>query len=292
MSAKKNRTTSDGQNMIPKRMLGRTGLEVTALGLGGVKYNLLDDAEAAAVINRAIDLGINYIDTAHGYAESERKLGPVVGERRKEIVLATKSSARDRDTFMQEIEESFVRLRTDYIDIVQLHDLKDEADLAERLDEKSGAIKAAEQLRSDGRVGFIGVTGHTKPQAMAKALESYPFDTMLVALGAVHEAVRPFYDTVMPPALERGVGVLGMKVTAYGFLAGHLERAIRFVMGMPGVASAIVGVDDIAQVEQNVEIARNFAPLSESEQSDLLAAAECIYQGRVEEAWFVKKSRD
>jgi uncharacterized protein len=275
--------------VLEKRLLGRTGLEITILGLGGVKYNLLEDDQAAAVINRAIDLGINYIDTAHSYADSERKLGLVIGERRKEVVLATKSTARDRDGFLRQMEESFVRLRTDYIDIVQMHDVKDEADLAERLDEKSGAVRAAEQLRSEGRIGFIGLTGHTSPEPLAAALRAYPFDTLLVSLGAVHEAVRPFYDTIMPAALERGVGVLGMKATAYGFLSAHLEHALRFVMGLPGVASAVVGMDSIEQVERNVAIADAFTPLSDIERSDLLAAAECIYQGRVEEAWFIKK---
>lgn len=276
--------------MLERRLLGRTGLEVSLLGLGGVKYNLLEDEQSSAVIDRAIDLGINYIDTAHSYQDSERKLGLVVGRRRKEIVLATKSSARDRDTFLQQIEESFVRLRTDYIDIVQMHDLKDEADLGERLNEKHGAVRAAEQLRAEGRVGFIGVTGHTRPEAMKAALKAYPFDTMLVSLGAMHEAVRPFYDTVMPEALERGVGVLGMKVTAYGFLSSHLEAALRYVMGLPGVASAVVGVDSIEQVERNAAIAARLQPLSDSERGDLIASAECIYQGRVEEAWFIKKA--
>ena len=121
-----------------------------------------------------------------------------------------------------------------------------------------------------------------------RALQEYPFDTILCSLGAVHAAVRPFYDTIMPVARERGVGVLGMKVMAYGFLNDHAADALRFVMGLAGVATAVVGVDNIEQVEANVAVARQCRPLSETEQSELLSAAERIYRERVDEAWFIK----
>ena len=271
---------------IPMRPLGATGLDVSILALGGVKYNFLPDDEAAALVNRAIDLGINYIDTAYGYEESERKIGLVLRDRRDEVVLATKTIRRDYDAAAAELEQSFERLQTDYIDIVQIHDLHSEQDMATIM-KPDGALKAVEELRDAGRVGFVGVTSHVDPVILARALRAYPFDTILTSLGAVHAAVRPFYDTIMPAARERNVGVLAMKVMAYGFLADHVDAALRYAMGLPGVAAAVVGVDDTAQLEQLVAIASRFKPLTDSESKKLLADARDIYEARKDEAWFI-----
>lgn len=131
------------------------------------------------------------------------------------------------------------------------------------------------------------MTSHVDPVILARALRAYPFDTILTSLGAVHAAARPFYDTIMPAARQRNVGVLAMKVLAYGFLAEHVEAALRYVMGLPGVAAAVVGVDDIPQLEQLVAIASKFKPLTESESKKLLANARRIYEARKDEAWFI-----
>ena len=273
-------------NGLPTRPLGKTGLDVSVLGLGGVMYNFLKDSEAAAVVHRAIDLGINYIDTAHGYKESERKIGLVMAERRDEVVLATKSGQRDRDGMAAEIEESLKRLQTDRIDCMQIHDLHTEEDLA-KITGPDGALKAIESFQRDGSVRFVGVTSHVNPDVLARALREYPFDTILTSLGAVHAAVRPFYETIMRVAQERGVGVLAMKAMAYGFLKDHAERALRFVLGLPGVSAAVVGVDNIVQVEQNVAVTRAFQPLTDAEGTELLKTARRIYRERQSEAWFI-----
>lgn len=273
---------------LPTRPLGKTGLDVSLFALGGVMYNFLEDNEAAALVHRAIDLGVNYIDTAHGYKESERKIGLVMAERRDEVYLATKNGQRDRDGMAAEIEESFKRLRTDRIDCVQIHDLHTEEDLA-KITGPDGALKAIESFQRDGSVRFVGVTSHVYPDILAQALREYPFDTILTSLGAVHAAVRPFYETIMPVAKERGVGVLAMKVMAYGFLKDHADRALRFVLGLPGVSAAVVGVDNTEQVEQNAAIARAFQPLTEAERTDLLETAQRIYEERSSEAWFIHR---
>lgn len=273
---------------LPTRPLGKTGLDVSLFALGGVMYNFLEDNEAAALVHRAIDLGVNYIDTAHGYKESERKIGLVMAERRDEVYLATKNGQRDRDGMAAEIEESFKRLRTDRIDCVQIHDLHTEEDLA-KITGPDGALKAIESFQRDGSVRFVGVTSHVYPDILAQALREYPFDTILTSLGAVHAAVRPFYETIMPVAKERGVGVLAMKVMAYGFLKDHADRALRFVLGLPGVSAAVVGVDNTEQVEQNAAVARAFQPLTEAERTDLLETAQRIYEERSSEAWFIHR---
>jgi len=273
---------------LARRPLGNTGCDVSALALGGVTYNLHDDEHAATVVHRAIDLGINYIDTGYGYSDSERKIGLVMAERRNEVFLATKSNARDRDGMLSHIEESLRRLRTEQIDLYQVHDLGTEEQIG-RITASDGALRALEEARQGGLIRFIGVTGHRSPDILAKALREYPFDTVLTSLGAMHAAVRPFYETVVPAARERGAGVLAMKVMAYGWLAERAEQAIRFALGLPEVAAAVVGVDDIAELEQDVRAAEAYEPLSDAERDDLLATARTIYQARSDEAWFIKR---
>jgi aryl-alcohol dehydrogenase-like predicted oxidoreductase len=275
---------------MPMRTLGATGCRVSALALGGVTYNQNSDAHAAGVVNRALDLGINYIDTAYTYEDSERKIGLVMRERREGVFLATKTRCRDRAGARRGVEESLRRLRTDCIDLVQVHDLATEDELAQAMG-ANGALRAIEEFVRAGQVRFVGVTGHRDPQLLAKALDEYPFDTLLVSLGAMHAAVRPFYETVMPPALARGVGVVGMKVMAYAWLPemGMAEQALRFVLGLEGVAAALVGVDDVRQLEQNVRVARECRPLSEPERHDLLARARAAYERDPQRAWFIHK---
>ena len=284
------RLGDDGRmnDKLPTRTLGRTGREVSILGLGGVTYNFLDDAAAAAVVHRAIDLGVNYIDTAYGYKDSERKIGPVLAERRDEVYIATKTIQRGYDEASREIDESFKRLQTDHIDCLQIHDLHSEADL-KTIMASDGALKAIEQRKDAGLISYVGVTSHVDPDALAMALRAYPFDTLLTSLGAVHEAVRPFYDTLIPLANELGVGVIAMKVFAYGFLKHRTADALRFTLGMDGVATSIVGVDNMEQLEANVAAAKAFTPLSDDERADLLRDAAETYERRKDDAWFITK---
>lgn len=273
---------------LPTRPLGRTGQDVSILSLGGVKYNERSDRHAVGVVNRAIDLGINYIDTAHSYSDSERKIGLAVRDRRDDVFLATKSTQRGRDGMRREIEQAFSRLQTDRLDLVQIHDLANEDQLAEVLG-PDGAVRAIEEYRDAGQVRFVGVTGHRYPDVLARALKEYAFDTILVALGAMQAAVRPFYPTVMPVAQERGVGVVAMKVMAHGWFGrvGLAQSALRFVLGRPGVATALVGVDDTKQLEQNVKVARGFSALSDPEQNELLERVRRLYREQPGKAWFI-----
>jgi len=279
---------TEGANGLPTRPLGRTGFNVTCVALGGVKYNQRSDAHAAAVVHRALDLGINYIDTAHTYRGSERKIGLVMAERRDEVFLATKSLRRDRDGMAAEIEQSLERLQTDRLDCVQIHDLAREEELSEVMG-PNGALRAIEESRQAGAVRFVGVTGHRNPEILVRALEEYPFDILLVSLGAMQAAVRPFYETVMPAALERGVGVIGMKVMAHGWFgeAGLAEDALRFVLDLPDVSTALVGVDDVEQLEQNVRVTREGRALSEAERRDLLDRVKRLYEKEPGRAWFI-----
>jgi aryl-alcohol dehydrogenase-like predicted oxidoreductase len=278
----------DSNGPLPRRRLGKTGLDVTIISLGGVKYNSRSERHAVAVVNRAIDLGINYIDTAHGYKDSERKIGLVLADRRDEVYLATKSSVRDGDGIRREIEESFRRLQTDHIDIFQVHDLKAEKELSQ-IAAPNGALRAIEEYVRDGSIRFVGVTGHRYPDLMARALREYSYDTLLVSLGGMQAAVRPFYETVMPIAREQDVGVVAMKVMAHGWFgeAGMAEDALRFVLGLDGVATALVGVDDVAQVEQNVRVVREGRLLADGEREAFLQRVRGMYAAKPDRAWFI-----
>lgn len=271
---------------LHRRQLGRTGFDVSVLALGGVMYNYLPDDQAAAVVRRALDLGVNYIDTAAGYEDSERKIGLAIAGRRDGVYIATKATARGRDEAMADIERSFERLGLDVIDCLQIHDLGTEEELAAVLG-PNGAVKAIEEFRSAGQIRFVGVTGHRNPEILTRAMREYDFDTLLTSLGATHAAVRPFYDTVMPVAIERGVGVLGMKVMTFALLKDHAETALRYVLGLDGVAAAVVGVDDIGQLEKNVAVARACEPLTDSETTQLLATARALYSEAPDKVWSI-----
>ena len=263
--------------VIPRRPLGKTGVSVTLIGLGGegVLRTWGREREARGVIERALDLGITYYDTAPAYSGSQDYYGAVLGERRQEIVLASKTHDRSRDGSLRLLEESLKRLRTDYLDLWQLHDLRDAEDLRQIFAPKRGALAALQQAQTEGRVRFLGITGHTDPAVLAEALRRFAFDTVLVALNAADTARLSFIEGVLPVAQRQRVGVIGMKVVARGALI-HPEgpltapEAIAYVLSLPGVSTVILGCRTPQEVEDNVRHACAFQPLS----AEQLAALE------------------
>ena len=172
---------------IPKRILGKTGIEVSALGLGGVCWNLLDeDKDAVAVVLRAIDRGITYLDTASSYKQSERRLGLALMERdRSKLFVTTKCIKRSGDEVKREIEESFERLQLETIDLMQLHAIDEEENLDEVLG-NDGALRVIEEYQAAGKIRFVGLTGHTAPAQFERMLGEYDFDTVLNPAGPVN----------------------------------------------------------------------------------------------------------
>src|SRR5260221_10528135 len=168
---------------IPRRPLGRTGVPITLFGLGGegILRTHGESSAAARVIHRALDQGVNYCDTAPAYAGSMDYYGAALGERRKEIFLASKTHSRTRDGSLKLLDESLKRLRTDHLDLWQLHDLRTNEDL-NVIFGKGGALEALVQARSEGRVRFFGITGHHDPRILLDAMQRFQFDTVLVAL--------------------------------------------------------------------------------------------------------------
>jgi aryl-alcohol dehydrogenase-like predicted oxidoreductase len=256
---------------IPRRPLGRTGQEVTQFALGGegVLRTHGRMAEAVAVIHRALDQGVNYCDTAPAYAGSLDYYGAALGDRRREIFLASKTHDRTRDGSLRLLDESLKRLRTDHLDLWQLHDLRTSADLG-AIFGRGGALEALVQAREEGRVRFLGLTGHHDPAILLEAMGRFAFDTVLVALNAADVHRLSFARSVLVEAARRGMGVIGMKVYA----AGNLVRAgahglaqaeaMGYVLSLPGVSTVIIGCSSPDEVDQNAEIARAFRPFDEA----------------------------
>lgn len=275
---------------LPMRPLGKTGRRVTIFGLGG-QAALEDPArfgDAVAIANRAFELGVNYVDTApvYGGGTSERVIGEALRGRRREIFLASKTHDRTYDGSMRLLESSLKRLGTDHLDLWQLHNIKTEADLG-FVFSREGAVRAMERARSEGMIRFIGITGHEDPFVIRAALGRYPFDTALLALNAADRHQASFIDHALPAAVERGAGVVAMKVPGRGKLlrpdgVRTMEEAMRYALTLP-VATAIVGLSSLAELEENVAIARAFRPLTEGEMAELERLTEAYH---AEALWY------
>lgn len=256
---------------IPERVLGRTGIRVPIFGLGGAGQTPLswDGAErdAVAIIERALELGIRYFDTAASYGPSEDYLGKVLPQHRSKLFLASKTDVRDRDGAWRELERSLKRLKTDSLDLWQLHHVSFPQEL-DTIFSSKGAIKALEEAMQQKLVRFAGITGHHDPNVLAEALRRYPFHTTLIPVNAADKHhPHPFIPVVLPVAQQQKVGVIAMKVPAYGrlFKPGGLEgmhQALGYTLSQPGVQCCVIAAETVAQLEQNVNTARAFQPLS------------------------------
>jgi predicted aldo/keto reductase-like oxidoreductase len=259
---------------IPCRLLGRTGQSVTIFGLGGegVLRTHGRAAEAVAVIQAALDQGVSYFDTAPAYASSMDYYGAALGERRREIFLAAKTHDRSGDGSLRLLDDSLRRLRTDYLDLWQLHDLRTDEDLL-RIFGRDGAMKALLQARSEGRVRYLGLTGHHDPAILLKAMAEFEFDTVLIPLNVADVHRLPFIHTVLAEAARRNMGVIGMKSAAQGALLKNgtvkMDDAMGYVLSLPGVSTVIIGCKTAAEVEENAQIARQFATFSAERMREL-----------------------
>ncbi|HKM81206.1 MAG TPA: aldo/keto reductase [Candidatus Acidoferrum sp.] len=284
---------------MPTRNLGKTGYKVGIFSLGGQaaleKANNFDIA--VPIIERALDLGVNYIDTSSIYGGperwSEQYVGRVMKTRRKDAFLATKTKERTRDGSLRMIERSLTLLNTDHVDLWQLHDIGLPEDVS-AIFGKGGAMEALLQMQEQKVVRFLGVTGHYRPEALIDAVNRHPFDTILMALNAADTHIHSFTDQLLPLAVEKQMGIIGMKVPARGRLLStwtpppleqqqhswegsaiatrsgvmNMSQAMHFALSHP-VSTVIVGCDSIAQLEEDVQIARDFTPLSQSQMTAL-----------------------
>ncbi len=263
------------KEIFPKRPLGNTGEQVSILGLGGegVLRSFDREKEAVSLIQRAIDLGITYFESARAYAGSESSYGKALGERRKEIFLASKSHERTAEGALKHLELTLKNMNTDFLDLWVVHDVRSINDL-DLIFGSKGTIKAFETAKRNKLAKWIGVSGHKNPAVLSRALDLFPFDTVLMPVNPGECHYRPFLDEILPKAEKKGMGVLGMKVFSRGacvkiFGMDLVEKCLRFALAQP-ISSAVVGCDTIEQLEMNARIARAFQPLTKKEQEDLI----------------------
>ena len=250
------------------RPFGKTGESFPILSFGGQRivdeHNCSED-EAIEIVNTAIDRGIRYFDTAWMYSkgQAETRLGKVVKHRRDEMWIATKTWDTSKDGARRQLERSLSRLQTDYVNEWRLHNVWDYARLNE-FTGKGGALEAAIQARDEGLVKNISISCHTDPQILVEALRRFPFDSALIAVSALDHFILSFAEEFLPVANKMGVATIGMKVLGLGSLTHEVERALRYAFGLP-LSTVIVGMESMAQLEQNLAIAESFRPLSDVE---------------------------
>ena len=291
---------------MPTRNLGKTGFKVGIFSLGGQAALEKPNNEAIAVpiIERALDLGVNYIDTSSIYGGpdrwSEQYVGKVMAHRRSQAFLATKTKERTRDASMRMIEKSLRLLQTDHVDLWQLHDIGTIFDVSEVF-AKGGAIEALVEMKEQKVVRHLGLTGHYRPDALIEGIRRYPFDTILMAMSAADPHHFSFNEALLPLAVERQMGVIGMKIPGRGRLLSNwtpqplavqahmwegmvpaptpgtltMREAMYYTLSRP-VSTVIIGCDSIAQLEENVTLAREFTPLSDPQAAAIVARAEPV----------------
>jgi hypothetical protein len=272
----------DGKKGMPTRVLGRTGARVSilAFGCGSRLLSYKEPEKAVEALNRGIDNGITYIDTAFGYGngKSEEWVGQVMKTRRNEVWLATKVTSRNGDEAMRTIEGSLKRLQTDKVDLIHIHSLTDAADLASA-EAKDGVLNVLLKLRDQKVTRAIGVTSHTDPVVLKTALERHDFDCTQMALNAARAGMRnapggmapnymrdSFETLALPVANRKKMGVIAMKAFAQEGLSGKApaEKLIAYSMSLP-VTAVVVGMPKLDFVDQNVAIAKAFKPMPKTE---------------------------
>ena len=279
--AHEGKATADGA--LPRRILGRTKEPVTLLGIGlaplGSDKTTVKFAES--VVQFAIDEGIRYLDVSPDYGNAEAKLKGVLKTQRDKVFLVTKVNPdrQDRAGVQKQLEESLARMGVESVDAVHIHNLGD-FDMS-KLFTADGAIAGLKEARKRGLLRFIGTSGHMRPPRFVTAIEAGDIDLTMNALNFADRHNYPFEELVLPAARKHGAGIVAMKVLGgtknwqydgqtQATLAAHHAHAIRYSLGIPGVACAVIGFNNSEEIRQALEVARNFKPLSGPEKTALL----------------------
>lgn len=243
------------------RVLGKTGLEISRLGFGGIPIQKIDAEGTKALIGELIDAGVNYIDTARGYTVSEEYLGYALEGVREKFVLATKSMARTKEAMAKDIDISLGNLRTDYIDLYQVHN-PSASDL-ENVMAEGGALEALFEAKAAGKIGHIGITLHSA-ELFEKAIDLDWVETIMFP----YNIVETQGEELIAKCAQRNIGFICMKPLAGGAIE-DASIALRFIVSNPAVTVVIPGMADSAEIAQNVAAASDIAPLTESEKEKI-----------------------
>lgn len=269
-------TTSASATGMPQRKLGRSGQMVSIACLGGWHIGAVKDHnEAIRIMHAAIDEGLTFFDNAWDYHDghSEQIMGKALAmdSRRNKVFLMTKNCERDYDGSMRNLEESLRRLQTDHLDLWQFHEMVYDND-PDWVFEKGG-LKAALEARKQGKVRYIGFTGHKDPQIHLKMLNKpFPWDSAQMPINVLDAHYRSFQNQVVPTCLQKTVGVIGMKGLAGGHPQGRLieqlgmtaEECYRYCLSLP-VTTQVMGITTMDQLKADVKLAREFKPMSRTE---------------------------
>jgi len=270
---------------IPKRVFGKTGEKLTIIGQAGGRFPLCSYEDAKAITLRAYELGINYFDCARIYwnGKSEEVYGDVLPPFRKNIFLTTKSPQRSRKGAEEDLEKSLRALKTDYLDLWQIHQVST-MDEVQQIFAPGGAIEAFEAAKKAGKCRFMGFTGHHDPEVHLAMLKNYDkYDTILMPLNPADPSYLSFEKMVLPVAVERGLGIQGMKSTGNAGLLGeiHLKDCLSYVLSLP-IHCLALGCTTIGQIEDDVRIAQQFKPLSQEQMAKLREDAKSSAGPRLE----------
>jgi uncharacterized protein len=270
-------TNTDPGN-IPRKPFGRAGVQLSIFGLGGYHLGTLDSVDdAIRIVHEATDAGINFFDNAWEYngGRSEEFLGRALQGRRDKVFLMTKvcTHGRNKQVAMQQLEESLKRLRTDHLDLWQIHEVIYEND-PELHFARGGVVEALDEAKKQGKVRYVGFTGHKRPAIhLAMLAHNYPFDTVQMPLNCFDGTYRSFERQVLPEVQRRGMAALGMKSLGgdgqplfHGIVS--VDEALRYAMSLP-VATTISGIDSLSVLRQNLAIARDFKPMNPEEMQAL-----------------------
>jgi aryl-alcohol dehydrogenase-like predicted oxidoreductase len=274
----KSRSQQVPSGEVPKKQLGRTGVQVSAMGLGGYHLGSAETDQAAIeIVAKALDHGVNFFDNAWEYHDglSEERMGRALKGKRDRAFVMTKvcTHGREKKLAMRMLEESLRRLQTDHLDLWQIHEVVYDND-PDLIFAQDGAAEALTAAKQQGKVRFIGFTGHKDPEIHLKMLShDFPFDTIQMPLNCCDASFRSFETHVLPEANRRGIAALGMKsLGGSGELVRHgaitAEQGLRYAMSLP-VATTISGIDSMEVLDQNLKVAVDFKPLGSLEMQAL-----------------------
>ena len=280
------------QTAIPRRPFGRHSDLVSILGLGGYHLGKVKTvAEAVRIVHEAVDAGINFLDNAWEYheGESERRMGRAIEGRRQSVFLMTKvcTHGRDARVALRQLEESLRRLRTDYLDLWQIHECVYFND-PERHFAKGGAVEALERAKQQGKVRYIGFTGHKDPEIHLRMLSyDFPFDACQLPLNGFDATFKSFQGRVLPELERRQIAAIGMKSLggdgrAIKKRVAKVGDALRYAMSLP-VCSTVSGIDSLKVLRQNLKLSRAFTPMDARERERYeRSLADDAFDGRFE----------
>jgi len=273
-------------------------MKVSIMGLGGARIGTLDDGKTAIdVVKRCYDLGINYFDTAAAgaYGLSQSRYGAALKDVRDKVVISTKTRHRTATQAQLDLDQSLANMRTDRIDLYQVHNVINEEDI-EFIFARNGVMEMIEKARKAGKIRFVGVTGHTTPAVLNKIIGIYDFATVLLPLSVADggNLQKSFEKETIPVAQRKSMGIIAMKTLGAGAIlskkAATVAECLNYTWSLP-ISTAIVGVDQIPHLESNVAIARAAKPMTAMEMDNLRRRAARFEMAQIE-PWKLSRPDD